>query len=158
MRLRLVGTYHLSKTMMKLRVRRPKFVSVILSSSAAKDPNQESSSIISENQFASEGSLPAPIIELCSMTRNCPNSIGKPYECAMVFFIGRNQMITTRFDDVFLLPARSQKVRASRRTNVSADDLEFSNFGRSPRINIAWVFLAATCFWAIVVGLVVLAT
>ena len=39
-----------------------------------------------------------------------------------------------------------------------ADDLEFSNFGRSPRINIAWVFLAATCFWAIVVGLVVLAT
>jgi len=67
-------------------------------------------------------------------------------------------MITTRFDDVFLLPARSQKVRASRRTNVSADDLEFSNFGRSPRINIAWVFLAATCFWAIVVGLVVLAT
>jgi hypothetical protein len=91
-------------------------------------------------------------------TRNRPNSAGKLFHSAIVFIGRRHAMLATRFDDVFLVPVRSRRVRTSRSQDPTADDLEFSNFARSPRQSIAWVFLVAACFWAVVAGLAVLAT
>ena len=71
-------------------------------------------------------------------------------------------MLATRFDDLFSIPVRAQKARIisaapilpSRRT---AEELEFSEFARSPRQGIGWVLFALLGFWAAVAALVAIA-
>jgi hypothetical protein len=66
-------------------------------------------------------------------------------------------MLASRFDDVFIIPVRRRADRLGYyRWNRTVDDLEFSEFGRSPRKNLVSVFIALTCFWG-VVGLVIFA-
>jgi hypothetical protein len=67
-------------------------------------------------------------------------------------------MLTSRFDDVFLIAVRrsADRLAYNWRTHRTVDDLEFSEFERSPRNNIVWVFLALVCFWS-AVGLVIVA-
>jgi len=67
-------------------------------------------------------------------------------------------MLATRFDNVFVVPVASRATRShSRSRNCIVDDLEFSEMGRSPRQSLMWVFLALTCFWAVVAGVIVVA-
>ena len=66
-------------------------------------------------------------------------------------------MLASRFDDIFIIPARRRADRSGYyRRNRTVDDLEFSEFGRSPRKNLGWVFITLTCLWG-VVGLVIFA-
>ena len=64
-------------------------------------------------------------------------------------------MLVTRFDDVFVIPVRSRAANtANRSRRCTADDLEFSDYGRSPRQSIWWVFLAMACFWGVAAFLI----
>ena len=66
-------------------------------------------------------------------------------------------MLATRFDEVFIIPVRRAVRAVDRSRNRTVDDLEFSDFGRSPPQSLGWVVLTLSCFWAIVGGAIVLA-
>jgi hypothetical protein len=67
-------------------------------------------------------------------------------------------MLVTRFDTVFVAPVRNRAARSRNRSRANtADELEFSDVGRSPRQTIAWVFLASACFWGVVALLILAA-
>ncbi len=56
-------------------------------------------------------------------------------------------MLTARFDEVFLVPVR-RKPRAKARPRLGHEELEFSEYGRSPGQSAGWVILAVLAFWA----------
>jgi|HubBroStandDraft_6_1064221.scaffolds.fasta_scaffold921166_3 hypothetical protein len=60
-------------------------------------------------------------------------------------------MLATRYDDVFVIPRARQSVAPISRALA---DLEFSEYGRVPRISPAWVSLGLACFWGAVVALI----
>ena len=71
-------------------------------------------------------------------------------------------MLATRFDDVFSVPVRTRKARAVSRPQSwsqrrKTEELEFSEFARSPRQSIGWVMFALMGFWAAVATLVAIA-
>jgi hypothetical protein len=60
-------------------------------------------------------------------------------------------MFATRYDDIFIIP---RVHRSPSQVSRALVDLEFSDYGREPRISPAWALLGLACFWGAVAALI----
>jgi hypothetical protein len=60
-------------------------------------------------------------------------------------------MLATRYDDIFIVPRARRSCAPVSRALI---DLEFSEYGREPRISSAWMLLGLACFWGAVAALI----